>query len=74
MRSCRLWILLPPGPFLSALLPSAVLVEPARVRHGVIREYAALAPKPDAVPLTALVDAPLTDTSDDPVIRPMTNP
>ena len=32
-------------------------------QHGVIREYAALAPKPDAVPLAPLLDAPLTDAS-----------
>ncbi len=32
-------------------------------QHGVIREYAALAPTPDAVPLALLFDAPLTDTS-----------
>ena len=32
-------------------------------QHGVIREYAALAPKPDAVPLQPLFDQPLTDTS-----------
>ncbi len=32
-------------------------------QHGVIREYAALAPTTDAVPLRPLFDAPLTDTS-----------
>ena len=32
-------------------------------QHGVIREYAALAPKPDAVPLQPLLDQLLTDTS-----------
>jgi beta-xylosidase len=35
----------------------------AWAQHGVIREYAALAPKPDAVPLAPLFDAPLTDIS-----------
>lgn len=35
----------------------------ASAQHGVIREYAALAPKPDAVPLRPLFDEPLTDTS-----------
>lgn len=35
----------------------------AHAQHGVIREYAALAPKPDAVALAPLFDAPLTDTS-----------
>jgi hypothetical protein len=32
-------------------------------QHGVIREYAALAPKPTAVPLRPLVAEPLTDAS-----------
>jgi beta-xylosidase len=35
----------------------------AAAQHGVIREYAALAPKPDAVPLRPVLDAPLTDVS-----------
>ena len=48
---------------LPLLLPSAALVQPAGAQHGVIREYAALAPAPDAVPLAPLFDAPRTDTS-----------
>lgn len=32
-------------------------------QHGVIREYAALAPREDATPLTPLLDIPLTDVS-----------
>ncbi len=32
-------------------------------QHGVIREYAALAPKQDATPLRPILDAPLTDVS-----------
>jgi beta-xylosidase len=39
------------------------LLPGGKAQHGVIREYAALAPKPDAVPLPALFDAPVTDTS-----------
>ena len=39
------------------------MLQPARAQHGVIREYAALAPTPTAVPLPPLFDAPLTDTS-----------
>ena len=35
----------------------------AQCQHGVIREYAALAPKPDASPLAPLFEEPLTDTS-----------
>lgn len=35
----------------------------AFAQHGVIREYAALAPAADAVPLRPLFDAPLTDAS-----------
>jgi beta-xylosidase len=49
--------------FLSAALLAACPPTSARAQHGVIREYAALAPKPDAVSLPALFDAPLTDTS-----------
>ena len=48
---------------LIAGLVSAFLLHSARAQHGVIREYAALAPKPDAVPLAPLLDTPLTDTS-----------
>lgn len=36
---------------------------PIRAQHGVIREYAALAPRPDATPLRPLLDIPLTDIS-----------
>ncbi|MCX7886714.1 MAG: hypothetical protein N3B01_05585, partial [Verrucomicrobiae bacterium] len=35
----------------------------ALAQHGVIREFAALAPKPDAVPLPPLFDASSTDIS-----------
>lgn len=42
---------------------AALLIQTAHGQHGVIREYAALAPKPDAVPLAPLFDTPLTDTS-----------
>jgi hypothetical protein len=35
----------------------------AAAQHGVIREYAALAPAADATPLRPLFDAPLTDVS-----------
>lgn len=48
-----------PAPCLVLILSLA----PAPAQHGVIREYAALAPKPDAVPLKPLLDEPLTDTS-----------
>jgi hypothetical protein len=47
----------------AAVLITVALVATARAQHGVIREYAALAPTPDAVPLTALFDAPLSETS-----------
>ncbi len=40
-----------------------VVQECALGQHGVIREYAALAPKPDATPLKPLLDVPLTDVS-----------
>ena len=40
-----------------------LLLQPVHAQHGVIREYAAFAPKSDAVPLASLLDAPLTDTS-----------
>ena len=40
-----------------------LLLQPVHAQHGVIREYAAFAPKADAVPLAPLFDAPLTDTS-----------
>ena len=50
-------------PLPAIYLLSVFLLQPARAQHGVIREYAALAPKPDAVPLAPLFDAPLTDTS-----------
>jgi beta-xylosidase len=42
---------------------AAGLLQLARAQHGVIREYAALAPTATAVPLPPLFDAPLTDTS-----------
>lgn len=42
---------------------AAMLVSTVHAQHGVIREYAALAPKPEAVPLAPLFEAPLTDTS-----------
>jgi beta-xylosidase len=48
---------------LAFLFASLAFVSGARAQHGVIREYAALAPQPDAVPLAPLLDAPLTDTS-----------
>ena len=35
----------------------------AWAQHGVVREYAALSPKPGAKPLAPLFDAPLTDVS-----------
>lgn len=51
-------------PFLLTLgLASALVHSTSHAQHGVIREYAALAPRPDAVPLAPLFDAPLTDTS-----------
>ena len=37
--------------------------EPVQGMHGVIREYAALAPTATATPLTPILDAPLTDIS-----------
>ena len=55
-----------PYPFLKLSILCLVAVafpRPLLAQHGVIREYAALAPKPDAVPLPALFDTPLTDTS-----------
>jgi beta-xylosidase len=51
---------------LTSLTLAALLLGPPaalHAQHGVIREYAALAPQPDAVPLAPLFDAPLTDTS-----------
>lgn len=42
---------------------AAFLLQPARAPQGVIRESAALAPKPEAVALAPLFDATLTDTS-----------
>ena len=50
-------------PLLRLCLGSTLLLIVAHAQHGVIREYAALAPTPDAVPLAPLFDAPLTDTS-----------
>lgn len=47
----------------SYLTTVLLLAASAFAQHGVIREYAALAPKPDAVPLKPLFDEPLTDTS-----------
>lgn len=47
---------------LLASLP-ALLLQPAGAQHGVIREYAALAPKPEAAVLAPLFEAPLADTS-----------
>jgi len=44
---------------LAGLVPTASL----SAQHGVIREYAALAPTPEAVALAPLFDAPLTDIS-----------
>ncbi len=44
---------------LATLIPATSLL----AQHGVIREYAALAPRPDAVALQPLFDAPLTDAS-----------
>jgi beta-xylosidase len=46
-----------------AFLLGVILVQVAHAQHGVIREYAALAPKADAISLPALLDSPLTDTS-----------
>jgi beta-xylosidase len=48
---------------LSLCLLSACLLPSIRAQHGVIREYAALAPQATATPLAPLLDAPLTDTS-----------
>jgi beta-xylosidase len=48
---------------LSVGLLSAVMLQPALAQHGVIREYAALAPTPEAVVLPPLFNGPLTDTS-----------
>ncbi len=50
-------------PLLSVWSLGAFLLQSAHAQHGVIREYAALAPRPDAVPLAPLFDAPFTDTS-----------
>ncbi len=50
-------------PLQALCLGSALLLSAAHAQHGVIREYAALAPAADAVPLPPLFDAPLTDTS-----------
>lgn len=63
MKSHKMRTSLQSCSLLSAFLFSEVLFQPARAQHGVIREYAALAPKSDAVPLAPLFDAPLTDTS-----------
>jgi len=52
-----------PCSLLSACLLNALLLQPALAQHGVIREYAALAPKPEAAALAPLLDAPLTDAS-----------
>lgn len=41
----------------------ALAAAPLLCQHGVIREYAALAPRPDAAALQPLLDAPLTDVS-----------
>jgi hypothetical protein len=48
---------------ISSFILILLLLLPAYAQHGVIREYAALAPKSDAIPLPALFDALLTDTS-----------
>ncbi|MBL8173711.1 MAG: family 43 glycosylhydrolase [Bryobacterales bacterium] len=40
-----------------------LLLVSLHAQHGVIREYAALAPKPGATPLRPLADLPLTDVS-----------
>jgi beta-xylosidase len=45
------------------LLFTLLALSSASAQHGVIREYAALDPKPDATPLRAILDAPLTDVS-----------
>lgn len=54
---------IPPMKTLRLCLLAVLLLPAARAQHGVIREYAALAPRSDAVPLAALCDVPLTDTS-----------
>ena len=46
-----------------AALGECLFTPDLHAQHGVIREYAALAPEPDAVPLAPLLDAPLTDAS-----------
>lgn len=51
------------GPFRAAVLASLVYASSLFAQHGVIREYAALAPQPDAAALKPLFDASLTDTS-----------
>jgi beta-xylosidase len=48
---------------LPLLLLAVTLAPQAVAQHGVIREYAALAPLESATPLQPLFDAPLTDTS-----------
>jgi beta-xylosidase len=50
-----------PLPLRAALLCALAFSAPAQ--HGVIREYAALAPNPTATPLQPLFDTPLTDVS-----------
>ena len=49
--------------FALILTASALAVANLPAQHGVIREYAALAPTAQAVPLPPLFDTPLTDTS-----------
>ncbi len=51
------------GHLLVLLAASVGIVPGARAQHGVIREYAALDPKPGAVPLAPVLNVPLTDAS-----------
>jgi len=51
------------GLFRMLAISCFLIVPAAFAQHGVIREYAALAPTPDATPLRPLMDIPLTDTS-----------
>lgn len=46
-----------------SVLCLSMVARPARAQHGVIREYAALAPAAHAQPLQPLFDEPLLDTS-----------
>ncbi|MCL4402300.1 MAG: hypothetical protein M1436_06530 [Acidobacteria bacterium] len=51
------------APYLTVFLLLSALGQSAFCQHGVIREYAALAPTAEAVPLKPLLDEPLTDAS-----------